>query len=128
MHISWWRISNAIIRETFNVKIYLLLSLTHENEIISTATEYTTLCRYTTKYHIAIAYCLQWKLSLFHIFTFIPEKHSWLPAFTSFHGIQSTSKILPKSLYNWEVIPEKLASFSLQIISNVWYKHYWVAV
>ena len=54
------------------------------------------------------------KVLLFHIFTFIPKKLSWLPVFTSFHSIHVQK--LAKKFHGCEVIHEKCEAFLPQII------------
>ena len=49
------------------------------------------------------------KLLLFHVFTFIPEKRSRLPAFTSFHSIYMQN--LPKYFCSCEVIHKNVKVF-----------------
>ena len=71
---------------------------------------------------LTYAYCILLiirgeKVLLFHIFTFIPKKLSWLPVFTSFHSIHMQK--LAKKFHGCEVIHEKYETFLPQIIINI---------
>ena len=69
---------------------------------------------------LTYAYCILLiirgeKVLLFHVFTFIPKKLSWLPVFTSFHSIHVQK--LAKKFHGCEVIHEKCETFLSQIIN-----------
>ena len=70
----------------------------------------TRFLRLAVLYCTAIAYYLQQKVLLFRVFTFIPEKLSWLPAFTSFNSIhvqkmcQKLSQLLQKTWNFYHII------------------------
>ena len=78
---------------------------------------------YTTTAYYYTVYCLLFlvKNLLFHVFIFIPDNRSQLPALQGF--IVFTYKKLPKNFHSYKVICKKYGSFSQQIISNIYHMH-----